>query len=53
MPAVFTFKINILEVLVVVKILHFKNSKKHIDIKRKDKEELEGVHDSAIAFIEK
>ena len=47
--AVFTFKINILKILVVVKILHFKNSK----IKRKNKEELEGVHDSASVFIEK
>ena len=47
--SVFTFKINILEILVVVKILHFKNSK----IKRKNKEELEGLHDSASAFIEK
>ena len=41
--------------LVVAKRLHFykKNSKKHIDIKRKNKDDLEGVHDNASAFIEK
>ena len=47
----FIFKINISWILVVVKRLYLKNSKKHMDIKRKNKEEMEGVHDNASAFI--
>ena len=50
---VFKFKINISYNLVVVKRLHSKNSNKHIDIKRKCKEEMEGAYDNASAFIEK
>ena len=50
---VFRFKINISQFLVVVKKFYLKNSKKHIDIKRKNKKEVGGVHDDASAFIEK
>ena len=42
------FKINILQILVVAKRLYLKKIKEalYIDIKRKYKEEMEGVHDS-------
>ena len=36
-----------------MKKFYLKNSKKHIDIKRKNKKEVGGVHDDASAFIEK
>ena len=39
--------------LAVAKRLYFKNSKKHTDIKRKNKEEMEGVHDNAGEFNKK
>ena len=45
------FKINILKILVVPKRLYLKNSKKHIDIKIKYKEEMERVHDNANVFM--
>ena len=44
-------KINILRILDVAKRLYLKNSKKHIDIQRKYKEEMEGVHYNATAFM--
>ena len=31
--------------------LYLKKSKKHIDVKTKNKEEVEGVHDNASAFM--
>ena len=43
-------KINI-QILVVAKKLYSKNSKKYIDIKRKYRKEMEGVHDNATAFM--
>ena len=51
--AVLRFKINTLQILVVAKRLYLKNSKKHIDKKRKNKEEMEGVHDNSRRFIKK
>ena len=45
------FKINISQNLFVAKRLCSKNSKKNIDIKKKYKEEMEGVHDNASAFM--
>ena len=47
-------KINILQILVVVKRLYLKKDKidkKHIDIKRKYKGEMEGVQDNVSAFM--
>ena len=49
--AVFRFEINVSQISVVVKKIYLENSKKHIDIMRKKKEEKEGVHDNASAFI--
>ena len=45
------FTINILQILVLTKRLYLKNSKNHIDIKRKYKEEMEEVHDDVGAFM--
>ena len=48
------FKINILWILDVAKSLYLKKTqtdKKHIDIKRKYKEEMEKVNDNAIVFM--
>ena len=39
--------------LVVARILYLKSSKKYVDIKRKNKEEIEKVHHNASVFIEK
>ena len=39
--------------LAVARILCLKSSKKYVDIKRKNKEEIERVHHNASAFIEK
>ena len=47
------FKINILQILVVAKRLYLKKIKEalYIDIKRKYKEEMEGVHDNGSALV--
>ena len=45
------FKVNISQIILVTKILYLKNSKKHKGIKRKYKDEMEGVHDNASAFM--
>ena len=39
------------KILVVAKRLYFKKLKKHIDIIRKHKEEMEGVHDYSSEFM--
>ena len=36
-----------------MKRIYLKKSKKHKDIKRKNKEQMERVHDNGSAFIEK
>ena len=45
------FKIDILQILVVAKRL--KQTKKHIDIKKKYKEEMEGVNDMLGSYASK
>ena len=45
------FKINMPKILVAAKRLYFKKLKKHIDIIRKHKEEMEGVHDYSSEFM--
>ena len=47
------FKINILQILVVAKRLYLKKIKEalYIDIKRKYKEEMEGVYDNGSALV--